>query len=474
MSQSICSTVRFVAVLAMSTLLGCGAGCAIGPDYQRPSIATPATFKETPADSLANGNHTAQWWTLFDDKALDELAHQVEVSNQNLAAAEAASRAARALVTQQRAAFFPSITLEGDTTHANGRSQSASGSAPPSAYAAGAAASWELDVWGRLRRSYQNARANAQASEADYAAARLSNQALLATTYLQLREADAELQLIADTITTYAKALQVTQNRYAAGVAAKTDVLNAQTQLFNAQGDGVSLTLQRSQYEHAIADLIGKAPADFTLRADPQWQATVPVIPATVPSDLLKTRPDIAAAEKRVAAASANIGVQEAAWFPSLTLSGAYSFTSDALATLFDAAARTRSATLAAGATLFDAGAIHGRVAAARAAYDQAVAEYRQAVLDGFRSVEDQLAATTLLAREHDLRRQAADSANELERLTMNQYFAGKISYTDVATSQAAAFGARRTLAQIVLARQSAAVSLVSALGGGWQSAEAQ
>jgi NodT family efflux transporter outer membrane factor (OMF) lipoprotein len=412
------------------------------------------------------------------------------VSNQNLAAAEAAYRQASALVRQQRAALFPIFTAaaSGDRVNsASGRTvtttspggtgtgiTTATAGHTQTIYQADVGASWELDVWGRLRRTLEGASASAQASAADLAGARLSNQSQLATTYLQLREADAERRLVADTVAGYAKALQVTQNRYAVGVDAKTDVLQAQTQLADAQAQEATLLLQRIQSEHAIADLIGKAPADFTLAPEPEWHVTVPEIPAGIPSTLLQRRPDIAAAERRAAAASAGIGVQEAAYFPSLTLTGALSFASTSLSTLFDAAGESKSVRLSSSATLFDWGATPARVSGARAAYDQAVAQYRQTVLDAFRGVEDQLAAVTLLTREYDLRKQQSAAADETESRTLNQYKAGRISYTDVVVIQAAALNARRALASTALSRQVATVSLVTALGGGWAGTSAQ
>ncbi len=462
--------------------------CAVGPRYVRPSVTTPQQYKEIPAEAPPGSIDDKQWWHVFADSKLDELEQQVEVSNQNLATAEAAYRQASALVREQRAALLPTFTADasgdrvtsppgrtvtttspggtGITTSAAGRTQTI--------YQADASASWELDVWGRLRRTLENAKANAQASAADLQAARLSNQSQLATAYLQLREADAERRLVTDTVTGYAKALQVTQNRYAVGVDAKTDVLQAQTQLADAQAQEATLTLQRMQLEHAIADLIGKAPADFTLAPEPEWHVAVPQIPAGIPSTLLQRRPDIAAAERRAAAANASIGIQEAAYFPSLTLTGALSFGSNSLSTLFDAANETKSARLGTSVTLFDWGAREARISGARAAYDQAVAQYRQTVLDAFRGVEDQLAASTLLTREYDLRKQQSAAADETESRTLNQYKAGRISYTDVVVIQAAALNARRALASTALSRQVAAVTLVTALGGGWTAPTAQ
>jgi NodT family efflux transporter outer membrane factor (OMF) lipoprotein len=480
-----CTFRPFVAAIVAVLIL---TACAVGPNYRRSAVVTPKEYKEAHAQTATASIDDKQWWHVFGDSALDALEQQVEVSNQNLAAAEAAYRQASALVREQRAALLPTFSADASGDRVNSSSGRAVTTTSPGGtgitttaagrtqtiYQADIGASWELDVWGRLRRTLEGARATAQASAADLAAARLSNQSQLATSYLQLREADAERRLVADTVTGYAKALQVTQNRYAVGVDAKTDVLQAQTQLADAQAQEATLTLQRMQLEHAIADLIGKAPADFTLAPQEEWHVTVPEIPAGVPSTLLQRRPDIAAAERRTAAANAAIGVQEAAYFPSLTLTGAYSFASSALSTLFDAAGESKSARLGTSATLFDWGARGARVAGARASYDQAVAQYRQTVIDAFRGVEDQLAAAAVLAHEYQLRKQQSAAADETESRTLNQYKAGRISYTDVVVIQAAALNARRSLASTALSRQIAAVSLVTALGGGWSAAAAQ
>lgn len=347
------------------------------------------------------------------------------------------------------------------------------GSRSPDSYQAGAGASWEIDLWGGLRRSLENAHALADASAEDLASAKLSIQGQLATAYLQLREADAEQRLLADTVSAYARSLQITQNGYAAGVAAKTDVLQAQTQLTNAQDQATAVTLQRSQLEHAIAALIGKPASELTLLPEADWQTTVPDIPAGVPSTLLRRRPDIAAAERRVAAANATIGVREAAYFPSLTLTGSFDFFSSSAGALFKSVNAAHSLAASISEALFNAGATRAQVAGAHAAYDQTVAEYRQSVLTAFQEVEDQLAASRLLAQQYEFRRQASAAADETERLTMNQYRAGTVSYTNVVVAQTAALAARSALATIVVGRQTTAVSLITALGGGWSEASA-
>jgi NodT family efflux transporter outer membrane factor (OMF) lipoprotein len=456
----------------------------VGPNYVRPDVPTPTRFKEAAADTHRIESAPQAWWTLFHDTRLNELEAQIEVSNQNVAASEAAYREALSVVREQRASLFPAIALDAGASHIGGSGGSRSSSARtgggtpivttngrgPDSYQAGAAASWEIDLWGQLRRSLENTHALADASAEDLAAAKLSIQGQLAIAYLQLRAADAEQRLVADTVSAYTRSLQIAENRYAAGMAAKSDVLQAQTQLANAQDQATSLTLQRSQLEHALAALIGVPPSDFTLQPAPDWQVGVPDIPAGVPSTLLQRRPDILAAERRVAAANATIGVQEAAYFPSLTLTGSYDFLSSAAGTLFKSANVTRSVAASVSEALFNAGATSARVAAARANYDQTVAQYRQTVLSAFQDVEDQLAAARLLEQQYNFRRQASAAADEAERLAMNQYRAGTVSYTNVVIAQTAALAARDALATITVQRQTTAVSLITAIGGEWPS----
>jgi NodT family efflux transporter outer membrane factor (OMF) lipoprotein len=469
---------RALAVAACAFLLG---ACAVGPDYQRPSAAAPENYKEAqnwvpaaPADAFERG----PWWQLFDDPLLNELAARIEVSNQNVAAAAAAYDQARALVREQRAALFPVITLTGSgdrsnrsssTTSLGGTSGSATGgSRTTGSYQASIGGSWEPDVWGRLRRSVENASANAAVSAADLAAATLSAQGELATNYFSLRQTDAQQTLLNSTVAGYQRTLQITQNRYAAGIAAKADVLQAQTQLANAQADALGLTRQRAQLEHAIAVLLGRAPADFNLATAP-WSATVPEIGPGVPSTLLQRRPDIAAAERRVAAANAQIGIAQSAFYPSLNLSASTGSGASRIADLFSASTSFWSLGLSAAQVLFNAGATRAQVTEAQLAHRAAVARYRQAVLTAFQDVEDQLAATQVLAQQLLLRRQASQAADEAEAQMLNRYRAGQVSFTEVVTAQAAALSARRALVQAQADRQTTAVALIQSLGGGWR-----
>jgi len=460
-------------------LLGCTLGaCMVGPSYQRPAAPITPTYKEAEGWAPANPSDAADrrdWWTVFDDATLDDLEQRVEVSNQNLKAAEAAYRQAEALVSQQRAALFPTIGLTGSADRSGGGG-SAIGSGGSqgrtgNSFRVGASGSWEPDVWGRIRRTIENAKAGAQASAADLANARLSAQTSLALDYIQLRQLDAQKRLLDATVDAYARSLTVTQNKYNAGVVARSDVLSAQTQLINAQASNTDLVQQRARLEHAIAILTGRAPAEVTI-APADWTLKVPGIPAGVPSTLLERRPDIAAAERRAAAANAEIGVATAAYFPSLTLTGQGGYASSELGQLFSASSSFWSIGASVAETVFDAGARKAQVRQARAAYDQAVATYRQAVLTGLGQVEDNLAAQRVLATEQTQRDAALAAATQNERIVANQYNAGQVDYTAVVVAQTAALGAQQTALQNQANQLAAAVDLISALGGGWTTAQ--
>ncbi len=445
--------------------------CASGPAYRPPDVTTPAAFKEAPAaeagwfpaapaDTLDRG----PWWQLFGDAELSALAAQVEVSNQNVAAAVAAYAQARALVAQARASLFPQVALDGGAQRSGGRGANSTGND----FQLGVGASWAPDIWGSLRLAAQGAQASVQASAADLAAARLSAQGELAINYFSLRAADAELTLLRRTVTAYQRAVTITQNRYTAGIAPRTDLLQAQTQLANAQADLASLTSNRAQLEHAIAVLIGKAPAEFAI-APAEWNMAVPAVPLVLPSELLQRRPDIASSERAVAAANAAIGVQRSAYYPSIGLTASFGNAASRVGDLFSVSSTLWSIGLSVAQTLFDAGATRARVEGAEAARDAAVARYRQTVLTAFQSVEDQLSATRALAEQAGLRKTASEAADLTEQQLLNRYQAGQVGYTEVVTAQASALNARRTLAQLAASRQAAAITLIQALGGGWQ-----
>ncbi|MEJ8855311.1 efflux transporter outer membrane subunit [Variovorax robiniae] len=454
-------------VLALAVLL---AGCAVGPTYEKPAIASPDTWKEAraaegwvpaaPADTLDRG----EWWKLFGDEGLNALAERVQVSNQNIAAAVANYDQAQALVREQRAALFPTLGLSGNARRSGDRT------VPIVAGSAGVSldAGWTPDIWGNLRAAVGSAQAQAQASAADLAAARLSAIGLLATSYFSLREADAELILLDDTIEGYQRSYTIARNRYEAGIAPQSDVLQAQTQLVNARAERVALKQTRDTLEHAIAVLVGAAPAQFELAALTAWKPVVPAVPLGIPSTLLQRRPDIASAERAVAAANAQIGIARSAYYPSLTISATAGTTSLRWQDLFSAPQLVWSFGLSASQVLFDAGAISARVDAAKAAHESSVARYRQTVLTAFQNVEDQLTATASLAQQEALRREASVAADKTEQQFLNRYRAGQVSYTDVVTAQASALSARRTVLQLQVSRQAAAVGLIQGLGGGW------
>ncbi|HMG58820.1 MAG TPA: efflux transporter outer membrane subunit, partial [Burkholderiales bacterium] len=381
-----------LAFLVVSAL----AGCAVGPDYKRPEVEITSAYKEAgewkvaqPQDDLDRG----KWWGVFGDPQLDALVGQVEVSNQNVLVAEAQFRRALALVASSRAAYFP--TLDADASVVRSRSPTGViGGTTAGRIITNRSASlnsgWEADLWGRLRRAVESNEAGAQASAADLAAARLSAQAELASSYFQLRILDAQKQLLQDTVAAFQKSLDLTKNRYDAGVAAKVDLVQAETQLKSTQAQAIDTGVQRAQLEHAIAVLIGKAPAEFSIAAAP-LAAAMPRVPTGLPSELLERRPDVAAAERRVAAANAQIGVAKAAYFPSLTLSASYGSRSADASQWFTMPSRFWSIGPALAQSIFDAGLRRAQTEQAIAGYDATVAEYRQAVLAGFQEVEDNL-----------------------------------------------------------------------------------
>ncbi|RQP34952.1 efflux transporter outer membrane subunit [Burkholderia ubonensis] len=458
------------------------AGCAVGPDYHRPDTPMPAAFKEAPAGwkvaQPADGADRGAWWRVYGDPQLDALIDKLNASNQTIAQSAAAYRQARALVAEARAAYFPTVGLTASGSRSrtpraslsSGSSSSFGGGSSGSigiSYSVGLDASWEPDLWGKVSRTVGAQRAGEAAAAADLANARLSQQATLAQTYFQLRTADTLQMLLDDTVASYARSLQLTQNRYAQGVAARADVIQAQTQLQSAQAAAIDNGVARAQYEHAIATLIGEPASTFSLPPLP-LAAEPPVTPVGVPSALLERRPDIAAAERRAAAANEQIGVAISAFFPTLTLSAQGGVQSSVWSNLFTLPARFWTVGPQLAATLFDAGLRAAQTEAARATYDQDVAAYRLSVLTAFQDVEDNLASQRILAQEIDVQRQAVDSAEHALAIVTNQYKAGTVGYLNVLTAQTTAFTAHQKLATIAGQRMVSSVGLVKALGGGW------
>jgi len=464
---------RRTAILGFALAL---AACSVGPDYQRPSAPTTPTYKEVADWKPATPKTAASgqpWWSIYDDPTLGRLESQVNVSNENLKAVEAAYRQAVAVVAEQRAGFFPSIGIDPAMTRSKSAAGSFGGSSVRNQFTLPVDASWVIDIWGQVRRSVESATATAQADAAELAAARLSAQATLAQDYFQLRVNDAQHKLLEDTVTAYTAQLRITRNKYDAGNVGRSDMAQAQATLENARSQMVALGVARAQLEHAIAVLIGQPPASFALSPTPtSLTLQVPVVPAGVPSTLLERNPTVAQAERQMAAANAQIGVAVAGYFPSLTLSGSYGFTSSMLDTLLHASSLTWSFGPQIAANVFNGGLTTAQVEAAHAAYDESVANYRQAVLTAFQGVEDNLAALKVLQDQAQVQDGAVAAASEAERLILNQYRAGTVDYTSVVTAEATALGDRQTALTVLQSRLNASVLLVENLGGGWSSAE--
>jgi len=451
------------------------AACAAGPDYVRPALPVPAAYKEAgdwkPAEPRPVAGGLA-WWRAYGDPVLDGLESDALGANQNIRQAEAAYRQAKAIADADRAGLFPSLGLNLGAQRAR---TDTTGIRIGNAFSAGLAASWEPDLWGSVRRQVEAGEAGAQAGADDLAAARLSIQTTLAQDYLQLRIADQQRDLVASTIEAYGKALKLARAQHDAGVALQSDVSLADSQLAQAQAAAVDLEATRAQLEHAIAVLTGRAPAQFTLAAVPADQPLALRMPATppgLPSALLEHRPDIAGAERRAAAANANIGVAKAAYFPQLTLSASGGFGAAALGNLFDTPSRVWSLGAALAQTIFDGGLRRAHAAQAEAAYDIAAAQYKETVLGAFQQVEDQLALLRLLSQEAAFQDQAVRSSQQAQQSALAQYRAGTVSYLNVVTTQTTLLTNQRTAMQLRGRLLAASISLVAATGGGWSATD--
>jgi NodT family efflux transporter outer membrane factor (OMF) lipoprotein len=468
------------------------AGCMVGPDYKRPSAPTPAAFKEQGDWKVAQPQDEAPrgaWWSIYKDPLLDQLERQIDIDNQTLKAAEAAYRETAAVVQQARAALFPTAT-----TTLSERSSKGSGATTTTIPTTGStgvtstavssggvsirstdtltgSASWAPDVWGLVRRTIESDVANAQASAANLAAARLSAQGALATAYLQLRIEDELKRLLDSTAEAYARSLQIVRNQYAVGVAQRSDVAQAETQLESTQAQAINTGVLRGQLEHAIAILIGLPPASFSIDPEP-LELAVPEIPVGLPSTLLERRPDVAGAERQIQAASAQIGVQIAAYYPNFTISSSVSYSGSILARLIQSPNQFWSVGPAVALPLLDVGSRNAQVAEARATYEQAIANYRQTALTSFQQVEDQLVALRVLAQQAKVQDAAVASAREAERLIFNQYRAGTVAYTSVVVAQTATLSNAETALTVRESRLTASVALLQALGGGWDNSQ--
>jgi NodT family efflux transporter outer membrane factor (OMF) lipoprotein len=463
-------TIRPSRVACIVALLG---ACSVGPDYRKPTADVPQDFKETAGWKLAQPDDErprGPWWEIYGDPVLTGLVSQIQVSNQNVHAAEAQYRQALALIGSARAGYFPTVTAgvaasrsQNTTAGATGRTGAAVTSTQESLSTA-----WELDMWGRIRRTVESNEASAQASGADLGAALLSAQSALAQSYLQLRIVDAQRDLLERSIVAYQRAYEITANRYRAGIAQRTDVTQADAQLKTAQAQAIDLGAQRAQLEHAIAVLLGKPPAQFTIERT-NLLPPLPAVPKVLPSALLERRPDVAGAERRVAAANAQIGVTQAAWYPSLSLGAAGGFQGSNFGDLSALPYRFWSVGPSLSLPLFDAGARRAQKEQAEAAYDRAVAVYRQTVLGAFQDVEDNLAALDFLERESIVQNQAQAAAAETLRLIENQYRAGTVSFLNVVIAQNTSLNADQSSLSIAGRRFAASVGLLKALGGDWR-----
>jgi NodT family efflux transporter outer membrane factor (OMF) lipoprotein len=493
---------RFL-LLGVFVPLGLLNGCEIGPDFRAPTAPIPVAYKEAPkpppgwsAASPSDGLPKGDWWTLYGDPNLDKLEPLVAVSNQTLIADYDAYEQSVAIVNETRGELFPTIGLTGSATRsgsggAGGTSGISNGTGGTGATNTGGvtesglginngprdsgsfqgSADWTPDIWGKIRRQIEANKAAAQVSAADLANATLSDQAILASDYIDLRESDALIALLTQTVAAYQRSLQITQNQANAGVATPLDVITAQTQLEGAQAALVNAGEARAQYEHAIAVLVGHAPADLAIPSG-ALMTSVPDIPAGIPSTLLQRRPDIAAAERTVAEENALIGVAVGAYYPDLTLSALGGFSADPIGGLFSVGNTLWSLGASASGTLFEGGQRSAAVEAAEFAYDEAVANYRGTVLAAFQQVEDNLSDLRILAQQAQLETAAVTDSARAVQISLNEYQAGTQAYTTVVTAQATLLANEQTALSVQQNRLLACVALIQALGGGWKTAD--
>jgi NodT family efflux transporter outer membrane factor (OMF) lipoprotein len=474
-------------LLAICVLMLCG--CHVGPNYQRPSAPVPPAFKEPIPDSFKEWKQAhpsddvirGKWWEIYNDPALNALEEQVNISNQNVLSAEASYRESLAAIRVARSALFPTVTTTPSMSVAHGSQNLGSGQIGSVSSSAGAGTytdytlpfslSWTLDVWGAIRRSITAARATAQASAADLQNAKLSYQTTLAEDYFEMHGLDANADLLTKTVGAYREFLELTQYRYQSGVASDADIAAAKTQLDSTRAALIDVGVSRAQYEHAIAILEGKPPSEYTAPPAP-LTATPPPVPIALPSQLLERRPDIAAAERTMAAANEQIGIAKAAYYPTISLGASAGLESSSILRLLNWPSRFWSLGPAAAETLLDFGKRAGTVQEAQHAYDADIANYRQTVLSAFQGVEDNLAALRILEQEYAVNNQSIADAKDTERITLDQYQSGIATYLQVLSAQAALLSTQSNAVSVLTRRMTASVLLVQALGGGWSTAE--
>jgi NodT family efflux transporter outer membrane factor (OMF) lipoprotein len=472
LSENSRRTLRICGLLALGVIQL--TGCAVGPKYHPPVVQAPSAYKEAGDWKPAQPNDQnlgGEWWTIFQDPQLNALEQQINVGNQNLKAAEAQFQQARAVLRYYRADYYPTVTTAPSATRTR-----ISGNSPTSSLLHGVTyndyvlpfdVSYQADVWGRVRKNVESYREQAQASAADLATVNLSMHADLAIDYFQARSLDAEEQLLNSTVKQYEQALQLNESRFEGGIGSEVEVEQAKTQLQTTRAQAIDVGVLRAQYEHAVAILIGKPPAEFSLPPLP-LTAPPPRVPVSLPSELLERRPDIAAAERRVASANAQIGVAKSAYYPLIGLGASGGFESSAITTLINGPSGLWSLGLSAAETVFDGGRRHALNDQARASYDYQVAAYREDVLTGFQQVEDNLAAVRILENEAKVQDEAVVAAQRSLDLSTIRYKGGVTSYLEVITAQSAALANEVTAVNILGRRMANTVLLIQALGGGW------
>jgi NodT family efflux transporter outer membrane factor (OMF) lipoprotein len=454
--------------------LALGAGCTVGPDFKRPDVKVPVAYKENAGWKVAapdDGSDRGPWWQVFNDPVLSGLEAQVDISNESVRQAVANYEEARQIVRSDRTGYLPSVSVSGAASRTRSPSAaSASGRAlTTSLYTAELQASWEPDIWGRLRRTVEADVASAQASAADLALARLSTQATLAQDYIGLRATDEKIRLLEDAVEAYKRTVKIANDKYTVGVAARSDIITAQTELDSTRAQLIGAGVQRAQYEHAIAILVGRAPSDFTIVRTASMGLAIPEIPPQLASSLLERRPDIAAAERQAKAANARIGIQTAAYFPTLGLSGAGGYEGSPLDKLITAPFRFWTLGAQATDSLLDWGQRHDLVLSAKAAYEASASNYRQTVLTALQQVEDNLAGLRILKEEGLVEDAAVSEASQAAQIALNEYNAGTVDFTTVAAAQVTELSNRETALGIVQGQLTSSVALIQALGGGWR-----
>ena len=454
----------------LSLLLTLG-GCMVGPHYEKPAAIVPADYKEAPGWTRAvpaDNEKKGEWWKVYHDPVLNGLEPSVSISNQSLAADYAAYKQAQAIVREVRGGLFPTVGVTGSAIR-SGNGGNVSSSQNSGTFEGNA--SWVPDIWGKIRRQVEGEEAAAQVSAAALANATLSAQAALASAYMNLRAQDAAITLLRQTVVAYQQSLDITENRLQAGVAAPLDVITARTQLEVAQAQLINAGVARAQYEHAIAVLVGKPPADLKLTPG-QLIAEIPQVPVGMPSILLQRRPDIAAAERGMAQANAQIGVAVGAFYPDLTLSALGGFSASPINGLFSAGNSLWSLGTSASGTLFDGGSRNAAVSAAKAGYEQSVATYRQTVLTAFQQVEDALSSLRILAEQAETEKATVRDAERGAQIALDEYQAGTQAYTTVVTAQVTLLSSRQAELAVQQNRLLASISLIQAMGGGWKNTD--